>query len=87
MTTVFLAFIKMNDPPEEMHLLTYSSFHALIVNSQLPVSPAVFLAAESISIKKLVSGFTASNIFAEAYCQSFGCRSVLSLLSVSHSLS
>lgn len=67
----FLGFIKINDPPEEMHLLTYSSFHALIVNSQLPVSRAAFLAAESVSIKKLVSGFTASNIFAEAYCQSF----------------
>lgn len=33
-----LGFIKINDPPAERHLLTYSSLHALLVNSQLPVS-------------------------------------------------
>lgn len=30
-------FIKINAPPEEKHLFTYSSLHALTVNSQLPV--------------------------------------------------
>ncbi len=54
-----LGFIMINGPPEEMHLLTYSSLHALTVNSQLPVFPAWFLAAESISIRQLIAGFTA----------------------------
>lgn len=53
-----LNFIKINEPPEEMHLLTYSSLHALMVNSKLPVFPDWFLAAESISIRQLVAGFT-----------------------------
>lgn len=51
--------------------LTYSSLHALTVNSQLPVFTAWFLALESISIKQLVSGFTDLNIFAECLCQCF----------------
>ena len=59
MTTNPQGFIKINDPGEEMHLLTYSSLHGLALNSQLPVFLAGFLAAESISIKQLVSGFTA----------------------------
>lgn len=66
-----LSFIKINDPPEEMHLLTYSSLHVLAVNSKLPVFPAWFLAAEFISIKQLVAGFTAQDLF---------CRSAFSAL-------
>lgn len=64
-------FIKINDSPEEMHLLTYSSLHAPTVNSQLPVFPAWFLAAESISIRQHFLGFTAQNIFITFHCQFF----------------
>lgn len=59
MSTNLQGFIKINDPGEKMHLLTYSSLYGLTLNSQLPVFLAWFLAAESISIKQLVSGFTA----------------------------
>lgn len=54
-----------------MHLLTYSSFHGLTVNSQLPVFPDCFLAAESISVKQLVCGFTTWKLSAEVHCQFF----------------
>lgn len=63
-----LGFIKMNVSAEEMHLLTYSSLHALTVNSQLPVFSAWFLAGEFISIRQRVSGFTAENISVHCQC-------------------
>lgn len=37
-----VGFIKMDASAEEMHLLTYSSLHALTMNSQLPVFSAWF---------------------------------------------
>lgn len=55
----------MNYPHAEMHLVTYSSFCDLPLNSQLPVLHNWILAAKSIYIKQHVSAFTALNLFPE----------------------
>lgn len=51
-----------------MHLLTYSSFRALILNSDFLLLAVWFLAAEFISISRLVAGFTATKTFGGAHC-------------------
>lgn len=51
-----------------MHLLTYSSVRDLMLNSNFLLLAVWFLAAEFISISRLVAGFTTKKTFAEAHC-------------------